>query len=127
MSCQPLSRRFQQCEAEVPRKTQKFRHSKNNEPPLSVQIGLMVHTRTGKRNLVDRLAAEGVSISYERVMNLRRSISNQGCMEHQANGLVYPVDLKKNVHILFRVCNLMMNQKTRSLMDVSNKIKRCKI
>ena len=77
--------------------------------------------------MVDRLEAEGASISYERVMNLRRSISNQGCMEHQANVLVCPIDLKKNVHILFRANNLMMNKITRSLMDVSNQIKRCKI
>ena len=29
--------------------TQKFRHFKNNEPPLPVLIGLMMHARTGKR------------------------------------------------------------------------------
>ena len=58
--------------------TQKFRHSRNSEPPLPVLIGLMVHARTGKRKLVDRMAAEGVSISYDRVMN---HISNQLCME----------------------------------------------
>ena len=33
--------------------TQKFHHSKNNEPQLPVLIGLMVHARTGKRKLVD--------------------------------------------------------------------------
>ena len=38
--------------------TQKFRHSKSNKPPLPILIGLMVHARTGKRKLVDRLAAE---------------------------------------------------------------------
>ena len=48
--------------------TQKFRHSKNNEPPLPVLIGLTVHARTGKRKLLDRLAA-GVSISYHCIMN----------------------------------------------------------
>ena len=76
---------------------QKFRHSKNNEPPLPFLIDLMMHARTRKRKLVDRLTAEGVSISYDRVMNLRRSISNQVCMDYQANGLVCPVDLKNNV------------------------------
>ena len=86
----------------------------------------MVHARTGRRNLADWLAAEGVSVSYERVMNLKRSISNQGCMEHQANGLVCLVDLKKNVHILFRAYSLMMNKITRSLIDILNKIKKCK-
>ena len=89
--------------------TQKFRHSKNNEPSLPVLIGLMVHARIGKRKLVDRLATEGASISYDLVMNLRRSISNQACMEYQANGFVGPVDLKKNVFTTTAIDNLDHN------------------
>ena len=77
--------------------TQKFRRSKNKKPLLPFLIDLMMHARTRKKKLVDRLAAEGVSISYDRVMNLRRSISNQVCIDYQANGLVCPVDLKNNV------------------------------
>ena len=87
---------------------QTFCHSKkNNEPPLSVPIGLMVHARTGKRKLVDRLAADGVSISYDCFMNLRWSISNQVCMEYQAN--VSPFDLKKNVFTTAAIDNLDHN------------------
>ena len=89
--------------------TQKFRHSKNNEPLLPVLIGLMVHARTKKRKLVDQLAAEGVSISHDCVINLRRSISNQVCMEYQANGPVCPVDLKKNVFTTAAIDNLDHN------------------
>ena len=77
--------------------TQKFRRSKNKKPLLPFLFDLMMHARTRKKKLVDRLAAEGVSISYDRVMNLRRSISNQVCIDYQANGLVCPVDLKNNV------------------------------
>ena len=69
----------------------------------------MVDTRTGKRRLVDWLAAEGVSVNYDRVMNLRWSIFNQVCMEYQANGLVYPIDLKKNVFITAAIDNLYHN------------------
>ena len=69
----------------------------------------MVDTRTGKRRLVDWLAAEGVSVNYDRVMHLRWSIFNQVCMEYQANGLVYPVDLKKNVFITAAIDNLYHN------------------
>ena len=53
--------------------TQKFRHSKSNEPLLPALIGPIVHARTEKRKLVDQLAAEDVSISYDRVMNFLRS------------------------------------------------------
>ena len=89
--------------------TQKFRHSRNNEPPLPVLNGLMVQARTGKRKLADRLASS-VSISYDCVMNLRRSISNQVWMEYQANGLVCPVDLKKNVFTTAAIDNLNHNR-----------------
>ena len=76
-------------------RTEKYRHSKNNEPLLPVLIGLREYSRTGKKKLIDCLAAEGVSISYDHFMYLRRSISTQVCMKYQANGLVFPVDLKK--------------------------------
>ena len=89
--------------------TQKIHHSKNNEPPSPLLIGLMVHARTGKRKLVDWLAAEGVSISCDCVMNFRRSISNQVCMEYQANGLVCPVDFEKNVSTTAAIDNLDHN------------------
>ena len=69
----------------------------------------MVHARTGKRKLVDWLAVEGVSISYDFAMNLRRSISIQVCMEYQANSLVCPVDLKKNVFTTVATDNLDHN------------------
>ena len=59
--------------------------------------------------MVDQLAAEGVSVSYDRVMNLMRSISNQVCMEYQANGLVCLVDLKKNVFTTAAIGNLYHN------------------
>ena len=101
--------RFNSVKQKRPERTQKFRHSKNNEPPLPVLIGLMVHARTGKSELIDRLAAEGVSISYDRVMNLRRSIFNQVCMEYQAIGLVCPVDLKKYVFPTAAIDNLDHN------------------
>ena len=72
-------------------------------------IGLMVDARTGKRKFVDRLAAEGASISYYRGMNLRRCIPNHVYMEYQASGLVCPVDLKKNVFTTAAIDNLYLN------------------
>ena len=92
--------------------TQEFYHFKNNEPPLPVLIGVMVHARIGSRKLVDQLAAEGVSISYNPVMNLRRSICNQVYMEYQANGLVCPVGLKKNVFTTAAIDNLDQNPRS---------------
>ena len=98
--------RFNSVKQKIREGTQKFRHSKNNKPPLPVLIGLMVYARTGKRKLVDQLAAESISISYDHVMNLRRVISNQVSMEYQSNSLVCPVCLKKNVFTTAAIDNL---------------------
>ena len=101
--------RFNSVKQKRQEETQKFYHFKNNEPPLPVLIGLIVHARTGNRNLVDWLAVEGVSISYDFAMNLRRSISIQVYMEYRANSLVCPVDLKKNVFTTVATDNLDHN------------------
>ena len=69
----------------------------------------MVDATTGKRKLVDRLAAEGVSISYDRAMNWRRSIFNHVCMEYKVNSLVCLVILKKNVFTAAAIDNLYHN------------------
>ena len=70
-----------------------FRHSTKNEPPLPVLVGLMVHAKTGKRKLVDPLSIEGTCVNYERVLDIRRAISTQVCMEYQTAGFVCPSQL----------------------------------
>ena len=52
-----------------------LRHSVTNEPPLAVKIGLMIHSKTRKRSLVEKLAAEGISISYKRTIEIESLIA----------------------------------------------------
>ena len=79
-----------------------LRHSKKNEPPLSVLIGLMVHAKTGKRKLVEELSGQGVSISYEQVHEIQRSISNQVCRKYNSDGFVCPSELQYTSSLLLR-------------------------
>ena len=55
------------------------RHSRINEPPLPVKIGLMIHAKTRKKGLVEALASEGLCISYKRVEEIQNSIVTQLC------------------------------------------------
>ena len=41
-----------------------LRHSITNEPPIATKIGLMVHSKTCKRSMVEKFAVEGLSVSY---------------------------------------------------------------
>ena len=49
-----------------------LRHSKFNEPTLPVKIGLLVHAKTRKKSLVEKLAAEGLSIIHQRVQDIQK-------------------------------------------------------
>ena len=47
-----------------------YYHSRDREPPLPINLGLMTHAETRKRTLVDKLYNLGLSISYDRVLEL---------------------------------------------------------
>ena len=74
-----------------------FRHSSKNEPPLPVLIGLTVHAKTRKKAIIQHLAEEGIYVSYDRVMTIRRMIANQVCKNYQNEGIVYPPTLRERV------------------------------
>ena len=57
------------------------RHSTKNEPPLSVAIAIMIHSRTRKKSIVDKLAHDGLCVSYARVRNIQQAISSQLCKQ----------------------------------------------
>ena len=47
-----------------------YYHSRDREPPLPIYLGLMTHAEMRKRTLVDKLYNLGLSISYDRVLEL---------------------------------------------------------
>ena len=54
-------------------------HSKKNELPLPVIIGLMVYAKTRKKSLVEKLAVGELWISYSRVQEIQDNITEQLC------------------------------------------------
>ena len=46
------------------------RHSKDRETPFPVYIGMSIYARTRKRHLVEMLHDNGISISYDRVLEI---------------------------------------------------------
>ena len=85
------------------------RHSRNNEPPLPVLIGLLVHMKTRKKTLVNQLASEGLSITYDRVKTIQKAISNQLCLTYHNFGMVCPASLSKNVFTSGAIDNIDHN------------------
>lgn len=52
-------------------------HSKKNEPPFLLKIGLLVHVKIKEKSLVETLSVKGLSISYSRVQETRDNITKQ--------------------------------------------------
>ena len=72
-----------------------IRHSRTNEAPISVLIGLRIHATTRKKKLVNQLASEGMCINYQRVKNIQKEIRNQLCKQYHQEGIVCPLQRKK--------------------------------
>ena len=66
------------------------RHDPNREPPLPVYLGLLVHAETRKKTLVDKLYTLGLSISYDRVMQISADLGNSVCAQFEQDGIVCP-------------------------------------
>ena len=51
-------------------------HSKKFEPPLPLYIGLKVHTQTRSKKLISELYQLGLSVSYDRILELEKQIAS---------------------------------------------------
>ena len=54
-------------------------HCKEREPPLPLYLGLNIHTQTRSKKLVNNLYKLGLSISYDRVIELENSLATAVC------------------------------------------------
>ena len=68
---------------------------KSQETPLPVHIGVMLHMKTRKRDLIDRLHSPGMSISYDEVLRLSSDMANAVYEHFKATDTVCPPNLKK--------------------------------
>lgn len=59
--------------------TSTTRHSKERETPLPIYLGMMFHTKTRKCEFVDKLYELGLSISYDRVLDISTELGNMIC------------------------------------------------
>ena len=85
------------------------RHNLEREPPLPIYIGLSVHSQTRSKKLVQHLYKMGISISYDRIVQLEDWIATSACEKFNENGVVVPANLRKNVFTVGALDNLDHN------------------
>ena len=79
------------------------------ETPLPIYTGLLLHAKTRKRELVDKLHDLGLCISYSRVMALSTDLGNTVCEQFEKDQLVCPPKLRTGLFTTSAVDNIDHN------------------
>ena len=93
------------------------KHNLERETPLPIYLGLMVHTKTRKRELVDTLFSLGLSISYDRVLDISTELGNNICRFYESEKAVCPPNLRGKLFTTAAVDNIDHNPSSTTAHD----------
>lgn len=85
------------------------RHSKDRETPFPVYMGMSVYTKTRKRKLVEMLNEHGISISYDRVLEISAQLGDATVSKYVKDGVVCPPVLRKGLFTTSAMDNIDHN------------------
>ena len=94
--------------------TDPIKHSHHQETPVPVYLGLLMHTKTRKRDLVDILFHLGLYISYDRVLSISTDLGNKISHHFQKEDAVCPPQLKSGLFTTWAVNNIDHNPSSTS-------------
>ena len=94
-----------------------LRHSLEKETPLAIYVGLKLHAETRKRELVEKLAQLGISITYDRVLQISADMGNSVCELYRLEQVVCPPMLKLNLFTTSAVDNIDVNKSSTTAKD----------
>ena len=81
-------------------------NSKVREMPIAVCLGLLLHSQTRQKNLIDKLYSLGLPISYERVLE---KTGNKICERFELEKIVCPPTLRKGLFTYGAIDNIDHN------------------
>ena len=93
------------------------RHNQDRETPLPICLGVKIHTKTRKRELVDALFDLELSISYDRVLDTSTELGNKICHHYEVEKAVCPLQLKDGLFTTAAVDNINHNPSSTSASD----------
>ena len=85
------------------------RHNLDRETRLPLYLGLLVHNKTRKRDLIDKLFERGLSVSYDRVLQLSTDVANAVIDQFEDDGVVCPTVLREDLFTTGNLDNLDHN------------------
>ncbi|EDO42325.1 predicted protein [Nematostella vectensis] len=95
-------------------KTGQTRHTKLREPPLPLYIGFTVHAMTRSKSLITKLYQLGVSVAYQRIVELEDMIASSVSERFVNDGVVAPACLRKGVFTVGALDNLDHNPSSKT-------------
>ena len=91
------------------KRTIRPRQTLSQETPLPVYLELMIHSKTRIKGVIEKLAALGLSITYNRVSETQEEVMKQEIKSFDEMGLVCPKNLLTNVSITAAIDNIVHN------------------
>ncbi len=86
-----------------------LRHSAAREPPLPIYIGLNMHSLTRCKTLITKMYQLGLSVSYDRMMEIEDWLATAVTERHREDGCVSPPSLRKGLFSVGALDNLDHN------------------
>ena len=83
--------------------------SKERESPLPLYVGLVVHAKTCSHDLVEALYDQGLSVSYDRLINTTFALANSVITQYKSEGVVCPANLCNHLLTTGIIANLDHN------------------
>ena len=97
------------CFAKSKEGIQTQRHATDRETPLPIYIGLSIHGKGRKKELIESLHEQGLSISYKRVLEISAQLGDAVVKRYVEDGIVCPPQLKTGLFCTAAMDNIDHN------------------
>ena len=87
----------------------KRRHNLERETPLPIYVGVMLHAKTRKASITDRLAKLGLCIPSDRIENIKTAVTETLCERYKEKDLVCPPCLQNGLFTTAAIDNIDHN------------------
>lgn len=94
-----------------------FRPNKAKGTPLAIYVGVTIHEKIRKRQLVDKLFELGLSISYDRVMKISTAQGNRAYKQNKQENIVCPRNLRLGLNTKGAIDNFDRNPSSITATD----------
>ena len=98
-------KRYRYCKT----KTGQTRLSVSREPPLPLYVGLSIHSSTRSKTLIEKMYQMGISVSYDRIMEIEDWLAKSLCTRFKEDGCVSPACLRKGIFSVGALDNIDHN------------------